>query len=225
MTGRAFEDSFFARAPLRYMAQKALGMEPVWEHCERIENAISPEDMDRKVKEMRGDIVDALTSMGAYRQKHVKKFKAKLQRRESDPANWNWYVEALGEVSHTGSIPKAFWAIYRRGARAKKESSKARPVMLHHDISRMVEETAYMPRLPAPPPPAPMHTLSAPQQMLSLPAPHQQFHQTVPAQGAQSAHPSQYYAQAPAQASQPQQHQHQHHTTNAQNSPAKCTTG
>lgn len=115
-----------------------------WEHCEHITIALTPEELERKVRnhDIPGnDLIHCLTSMGVYRQRHVRKYEDKLNQREADPANWHWVLEALGELrDKPKATPHTFWAIFQRTQRrSTSQQPQLRQVMVHHDPVQVVE--------------------------------------------------------------------------------------
>ncbi|KAF8249675.1 hypothetical protein K440DRAFT_641021 [Wilcoxina mikolae CBS 423.85] len=179
-----------------------------WEHCEHITIALNPDELERKIRchDLPGnDLVNILTNMGVYRQRHVRKYEDKLNNRESDPSNWSWVLEALGELrDKPRSTPHTFWAIFQRTSRksSTQQSQQVRlqpQVTVHHEPVQIVE-AAPMQQIAAPPapvvqalPPPQQMMLPAPppQQMLALPAPpvHQQ-QQMAPQYGQTTIQPA-----------------------------------
>ncbi|KAA8899750.1 hypothetical protein FN846DRAFT_959898 [Sphaerosporella brunnea] len=149
-----------------------------WEHCEHITIALSPDELERKIRchDVPGnDLIRCLTSMGVYRQRHVRKYEEKLNNRESDPGNWSWTLEALGEVrDKPKATPHTFWAIFQRTSRKdngqQSRQSRLQPVTVHHEPVQIME-APQMQQLQAPPV---VPALPPPQPMLALPASQQQ---------------------------------------------------
>jgi hypothetical protein len=200
-----------------------------WEHCEHITIALSPDELERKIRchDVPGnDLIRCLTSMGVYRQRHVRKYEEKLNSRESDPGNWSWTLEALGEVrDKPKATPHTFWAIFQRTSRKdsvqQSRQIRSQPVTIHHEPVQIME-APQMQQLPAPPV---VSALPAPQPNLALPAPSmaqqqqpqygQATIQPASSMGGASGATYQYVLQQPARqttytvAQQPQQNQAQ----------------
>jgi len=148
-----------------------------WEHCEHITIALSPDELERKIRchdAPGNDLIRCLTGMGVYRQRHVRKYEDKLNNREADPSHWMWTLEALGEVrDKPKATPHTFWAIFQRTARKTETQPQAGQVRfqpqvtVHHEPLQIVESAPLQPmQTPAPPIIAPL----APPQALSQPA-------------------------------------------------------
>jgi hypothetical protein len=162
---------------LRYMNKPG----QQWEHCEHITISLSPEEIERKIRchDLPGnDLTRCLTSMGVYRQRHVRRYEDKLNNREFDRSSWSWVLKALGELrERPKSTPHTFWAIFQRTAKqdGSNQESHADPNVTVHRIFEAVPVAQI-----SAPPPATVAALPAPLQIQTLPAPpvvHQQQHQ------------------------------------------------
>ncbi|CCX10027.1 hypothetical protein FPQ18DRAFT_51739 [Pyronema domesticum] len=151
-----------------------------WEHCEHITIAISPDELERKVRSHDtpgNDLVHIFTNMGIYRQRHVRKYEERLNNKETDPHNWRWVLEALGELrDKPKSTPHTFWAIFQRTPK-KHQVQQPRQVrvhqpIIHHEPVQIVQAPP-MQQISAAPAPA----LPAPQQVLQIQAAPGQQHQ------------------------------------------------
>ncbi|TGZ80564.1 hypothetical protein EX30DRAFT_54559 [Ascodesmis nigricans] len=113
-----------------------------WEHCEHLDINLNPEELEQKVREhdVPGrDLITCFGNLGTFRQKHVRSYEHKLNARESDPGNWYWVLEALGEVrDHTTFTVNTFWAIFRRSPRNGNQQPPTRQIVVHNDPTQIL---------------------------------------------------------------------------------------
>lgn len=114
----------------RYVCFKKRPNKSIWDSglttCDHITMTISPEETERQIRKHDGPgrgLLDAISKLASYQQRHIRMYEVKLNETETD-RRWHWVVSAVGN-ENPGK--KTCWAIYSRVLKSQAKGSSQRP--------------------------------------------------------------------------------------------------